>query len=78
MRSYRGLTLLWLLAFSTLILWIIASGRWPLEAEEAQYWDWSRRLDWGYYSKGPMVAYLIALSTQLGGNSEFWVRLPAG
>lgn len=74
---YRGLTLLWVLAFATLILWIIASGRWPLDAEEAQYWEWSRRLDWSYYSKGPMVAYLIALSTRLGGNTEFWVRLPA-
>ena len=77
MRSYRGLTLLWLLTFASLILWIIASGRWPLEAEEAQYWDWSRRLDWSYYSKSPMVAFLIALSTRLGGNTEFWVRLPA-
>ena len=77
MRSYRALTLLWLLALTTLILWIIASGRWPLEAEEAQYWEWSRRLDWSYYSKGPMVAYLIALSTRLGGTAEFWVRLPA-
>ena len=77
MRSYRGLTALWLLVFASLILWIIASGRWPLEPEEAQYWDWSRRLDWSYYSKGPMVAYLIAMSTSLGGDSEFWVRLPA-
>ncbi len=77
MRSYRRLTLFWLLTFAILILGIIASGRWPLEAEEAQYWDWSRRLDWSYYSKGPMVAYLIALSTRLGGTTELWVRLPA-
>jgi 4-amino-4-deoxy-L-arabinose transferase-like glycosyltransferase len=76
-RSYRGLALVWLLAVASLILWIIASGWWPLDAEEAQYWDWSRRLDWSYYSKGPMVAYLIALSTRLGGSTEFWVRLPA-
>ncbi len=77
MRSYRGLTVLWLLTCTSLIFCLIASGRWPLEAEEAQYWDWSRRLDWSYYSKGPMVAYLIALSTRLGGDTEFWVRVPA-
>jgi 4-amino-4-deoxy-L-arabinose transferase-like glycosyltransferase len=76
-RSYRALTLLWLLALTAFHLWFIAIGRWPLAPDEAHYWEWSRRPDWSYYSKGPMVAYLIALSTRLGGNTEFWVRLPA-
>ena len=30
-----------------------------LAPDEAHYWDWSRHLDWSYYSKGPLVAYLI-------------------
>src|SRR5438045_6069003 len=30
-----------------------------LAADEAHYWDWSRHLDWSYYSKGPLVALLI-------------------
>ncbi len=77
MRSYRGLTLLWLFGLTAFHLWFIASGRWPLAPDEAHYWEWSRRLDWSYYSKGPLVAYLIALSTRLGGHTEFWVRLPA-
>ena len=77
MRSYRDLALGWLLLLTLLHLWMIASGRWPLSADEAHYWEWSRRLDWSYYSKGPMVAYLIALSTRLGGHTESWVRLPA-
>jgi len=76
-RSYRDLALGWLLLLTLLHLWMIASGRWPLSADEAHYWEWSRRLDWSYYSKGPMVAYLIALSTRLGGHTESWVRLPA-
>ena len=58
-------------------LWYIASGRIDLVPDEAHYWEWSRRLDWSYYSKGPMVAYLIAVSTRLGGSTEFFVRLPA-
>jgi len=41
-----------------------------LSPEEAQYWDWSRRLDLSYYSKPPMVAYLNALSTAVLGNTE--------
>ena len=32
-----------------------------LAPDEAHYWDWSRHLDWSYYSKGPLVAYLIRL-----------------
>jgi undecaprenyl-diphosphatase len=49
-----------------------------LSGDEAQYWDWSRALDWSYYSKGPLVAYIIRASTELTGSSEMWaVRLPA-
>ncbi len=51
----------------------------PLELvpDEAYYWDWSRQLDWSYYSKPPMIAWLIWLATALGGNNEFAIRLPA-
>ena len=49
----------------------------PLELypDEAQYWLWSRKLDFGYWSKPPMVAWLIALTTGIGGDDEPWVRL---
>ena len=51
----------------------------PLELypDEAQYWLWSRRLAWGYFSKPPVIAWAIRLSTALGGDREAWVRLPA-
>jgi undecaprenyl-diphosphatase len=58
-------------------LWYLQQGFLELSPDEAHYWEWSRRLDWSYYSKGPMVAYLIALSTGLGGSTELFVRLPA-
>ncbi len=56
-----------------------------LAPDEAHYWDWSRHLDWSYYSKGPGVAWLIRLSCELFGDmsialtgSEMLaVRLPA-
>src|SRR6266849_532855 len=56
-----------------------------LAPDEAHYWDWSRHLDWSYYSKGPLVAYLIrfsvtvagAWSERVTGNSMLAVRLPA-
>jgi 4-amino-4-deoxy-L-arabinose transferase-like glycosyltransferase len=56
-----------------------------LAPDEAHYWDWSRHLDWSYYSKGPLVAYLIhfsvvvagAWSERLTGSLMLAVRLPA-
>jgi undecaprenyl-diphosphatase len=47
-----------------------------LAADEAHYWEWSRRPDLSYYSKGPGVAWLIAASTWAFGHSEWAVRLP--
>ncbi|HEX8231801.1 MAG TPA: glycosyltransferase family 39 protein [Caulobacteraceae bacterium] len=51
----------------------------PLELypDEAQYWLWSTQPAWGYASKPPMIAWLIAASTAIGGDGEAWVRLPA-
>lgn len=48
----------------------------PLElyADEAQYWRWGQSLDWGYYSKPPMIAWVIHLSTALFGDSEWAIR----
>lgn len=48
-----------------------------LAPDEAHYWDWSRHLDWCYYSKGPLVALLIRGSCELFGNTPIAVRLPA-
>lgn len=51
----------------------------PLELypDEAQYWLWSRTLDFGYYSKPPMIAWTIWATTAVGGDAEAWVRLGA-
>ena len=48
-----------------------------LYADEAQYWRWGETLDWGYYSKPPMIAWVIHGVTALMGNSEWAVRLAA-
>lgn len=56
-----------------------------LAPDEAHYWDWSRHLDWSYYSKGPLIAWIIRagielfgpLSIALTGNEMMAVRLPA-
>lgn len=56
-----------------------------LAPDEAHYWHWSRHLEWSYYSKGPLVAWLIrgscevfgGLSVRLVGSEMLAVRLPA-
>src|SRR3954466_10167378 len=56
-----------------------------LAPDEAHYWDWSRHLDWSYYSKGPLVALLIRAgcelfgpwSRALTGTDMLAVRMPA-
>lgn len=51
----------------------------PLElyADEAQYWRWAQSLEWGYYSKPPMIAWMIHLSTSVFGDSESAIRFLA-
>lgn len=56
-----------------------------LAPDEAHYWDWSRNLDWSYYSKGPLVAWIIRgamelfgpMSIALTGHETLALRMPA-
>ena len=59
------------------VLFLIAFSPYELVGDEAQYWDWSRHLDWSYYTKGPGVAWTIALSTWILGDAEWAIRMPA-
>lgn len=45
-----------------------------LYVDEAQYWTWAQALDWGYYSKPPVIAALIAATTGLFGDSELAIK----
>jgi 4-amino-4-deoxy-L-arabinose transferase-like glycosyltransferase len=74
-----------LLALLGLTLWRVTAAlhaQPELFFDEAQYWDWAQHPAWGYYSKPPMLAWLISLFTAvLGdsilGNSELAVRAPS-
>ena len=48
-----------------------------LGVDEAQYWLWSQDPDFGYFTKPPLIAWIIALSHGLFGHHEAAVRLPA-
>ncbi|HMK49658.1 MAG TPA: phosphatase PAP2 family protein, partial [Thermodesulfovibrionales bacterium] len=48
-----------LLCLTLFRIYFITSSPIDLGPDEAHYWEWTRRLDLSYYSKGPMIAYLI-------------------
>ncbi len=73
-RNLRSLLILsFLLLLYALRLFLI--GHLQLAPDEACYWYWSKHLDLSYVDHPPMVAYIIALFTRIGGDNEFAVRL---
>jgi 4-amino-4-deoxy-L-arabinose transferase-like glycosyltransferase len=76
-RSRAILMLAGVLAITLLrVLWLVYQPA-DLYPDEAQYWFWAQHPALGYYSKPPLVAWLIALTTGLFGESEFAIRLAA-
>jgi len=56
------------------VLRAVAAFTLPLTGDEAYYWEWSRRLAFGYVDHPPAVAWTIALFAPLGHYPGF-VRL---
>lgn len=57
--------------------WFVATGQLNLVQDEAQYWDWIRRPQLSYYSKGPLIAWVIATWCKVFGSTELGVRFGA-
>ena len=77
LRSPAALMLAGVLAITGFrLLWLVFQPA-DLYPDEAQYWFWAQHPALGYYSKPPLVAWLIALTTGLFGESEFAIRLSA-
>src|SRR5665213_1559448 len=64
-------------ALTAIRLALIAAEPVGLYPDEAQYWFWAQHLALGYYSKPPLVAWTIALTTAVFGDGEFGVRAAA-
>jgi 4-amino-4-deoxy-L-arabinose transferase-like glycosyltransferase len=65
----------WIVVAVTTLARLVVAATLPLSGDEAYYWEWSRRLAFGYVDHPPMVAWLIALCT-FAAKSAFLVRLP--
>lgn len=66
------LSILGLLAFRLIAL---VGFSHPLFGDEAQYWAWSRSLEWGYFSKPPLIAAVIKMFT-LCNDQPTMIRIP--
>ncbi len=49
----------------------------PLTPQEAYYWSWSRELSLSYFDHPPLASYSIWLTTLLGGQTIFGIKLAA-
>ena len=58
-------------------LLILFIAPWGLHGDEAQYWAWSQEPAFGYFSKPPMIAWVIGVTTAIFGDAEWAVRLSA-
>lgn len=62
-RLWRGTLALIAAATLAKLIYLLAFCPYTLVEDEAHYWEWSRRLDWSYYTKGPGIAATIWLTT---------------
>lgn len=75
--SWRSVLILVLVVTAARLIYLAWLSPFALGEDEAHYWEWARRLDWSYYSKGPGIAWTIALTTALLGDTELGVRVAA-
>ncbi|MFA5257453.1 MAG: glycosyltransferase family 39 protein [Opitutales bacterium] len=75
--TVNWVTRFWILLFAVFVVRALFAALIPcdLVGDEAYYWDWGRRLSWGYFSKPPLIAWLMALAGWTGGNTAFGLRI---
>lgn len=68
-----------LIAGALTVLRLVASyfSQVDLFYDESQYWSWSRDLAFGYFSKPPLLAWVIAGAEHICGSTETCVRAPS-
>jgi membrane-associated phospholipid phosphatase len=76
-KPYTTALFVFFLAVGLFRIYYILNSPVDLSPDEAHYWEWSRRPDLSYYSKGPMIAYLICIGTSIFGHTVFGVRIMA-
>jgi 4-amino-4-deoxy-L-arabinose transferase-like glycosyltransferase len=64
-------------ALTAVRLALLTLDRTDLFVDESQYWLWGQSFAFGYYSKPPLIAWVIGAVTTLSGSDDpFWIRAP--
>jgi 4-amino-4-deoxy-L-arabinose transferase-like glycosyltransferase len=63
-----------IVAVTGMRLWALTANATDLYVDEAQYWAWAQAPAWGYFSKPPLLAWLIAAAGAVCGSGEACVR----
>jgi 4-amino-4-deoxy-L-arabinose transferase-like glycosyltransferase len=75
-EPWRRPVLAVVLGITGLRVLLLAFDRVPLWVDEAQYWQWGQDLAFGYYSKPPLIGWLLGLMSLTCGDTTFCIRLP--
>jgi 4-amino-4-deoxy-L-arabinose transferase-like glycosyltransferase len=71
-RQWRVAALWWL---AGAVVRALLAGLVPLLPDETYYWEWTRRLEGGYFDHPPGIALLLAAGVRLAGDTLLGVRL---
>jgi 4-amino-4-deoxy-L-arabinose transferase-like glycosyltransferase len=74
-RSVFWITVLGVAAITAVRLAVLYVSPLQLYPDEAQYWWWAQTPDIGYFSKPPLIAWIIRLTTFFFGDREWAIRL---
>lgn len=72
--THLRIALAWVIGLTVLRLFANALTGLELYGDEAQYWTWAQTLDLGYFTKPPLIAWVIAGTTAVCGDGEACVR----
>ncbi|HWU26709.1 MAG TPA: glycosyltransferase family 39 protein [Rhizomicrobium sp.] len=75
-RPFLGLALALVAGITLIRIAVLVASPLELYPDEAQYWWWAQAPDIGYFSKPPLIAWLIRASTIVSGDREWAIRLP--
>ena len=71
------ITFLAVISITIMRLYAVFVSPLDLSVDEAQYWLWSLTPEAGYFTKPPMIAWVISIGTSLAGSGEAGIRLMA-
>lgn len=75
-EGWLGQSIILVISITAIRYFLLAFNGTDLFVDESQYWLWGQEFALGYYSKPPMIAWVIGSVTAIFGDSPFAIRAP--